>query len=103
VAGALFIYLTGCFLMTATTEVTNHGTAVVFDHGGRMGSMALQAVCIGHAFSMGVMAFETVQKGLMLFVAEGAVFLRVGAWMGLHLTALFGMTGNAGRFCLLHC
>jgi len=67
-----------------------------------MGGMALQTVCIDHVRGMGTVTFQAVQKGLVLFMAEGAVLLFMSAGMGLHLTALFRVTGTAGGFGLFH-
>ena len=62
----LCINLAHYVAMAAGTELTRYLTALIFDHLGRVRSMTLETVCIGHGFGVWTVTLQAVEEGLML-------------------------------------
>lgn len=96
----MLLYIGGRFLVAVGAEIRRNLSVFVSDYRWNMGVVALETVRIGHAIGMRAVAFQALEKGSMLLVAEGAVLLSMRIRGSAHGSVLFFMARYTNGFRL---
>ena len=99
-ARTMLLYIGGRFLVAVSAEIRRNLSVFVSDYRWNMGVVALETVRIGHAVGMRAVAFQALEKGSVLLVAEGAVLLGMRIRGCAHGSVLFFMARHTNGFRL---